>query len=131
MTIEIIYKDETERKMVDKCFQLLINHKTSRSRKFDAVESLSRFLKHQSFRDKFSILIEREEDIKVKNYLQKALEKGSLELDLDSIFQKIEETDSELEKEFIEEKIRMKQANIKEVNENLAIYRYKAQYSSN
>ena len=120
------FSDESERKLLDRSYNVLISDDFSIERKLTAIEFLARFLNHPAHRERLEILHQRELNLRIKNHLAKALD-GTLFNYIEDYFSSIDELDNGLENQFKEDLKLEKKIVSQDIQSNIAFLRYHSQ----
>ena len=117
------FNDESERRLLDRSYKVLISNKFSTERKLTAVEYLYRFVHMQDHRDRLQILYQRELNPRVKKHLKDALD-GTLFNFLKERYENVHSFDDDLEEEFEKNKAHAKTKMNKEIQNSISYMKF-------
>lgn len=120
------YRDESERRLLDRSYTALISDDFSVERKLTAVEYLYRFIDLKEHRERLEILLSRELNPRIRKHLQSALD-GTLFDFINKRFDAIDSFDEEIDAEFEKNKQEAKTELSQEIQSSLAYIRYSSQ----
>lgn len=117
------YRDDSERRLLDRSYNVLISDKFSVERKLTAVEYLYRFIDIKEHKERLQILFKRELNPRVRKHLQDALN-GTLFDFINKRYHDLGSFDAEIEAEFEKNHTEAKNQLSQEIQTNIAFIRY-------